>query len=91
MSDQEARDEIAQIVKAISTKWSGPALREFENDPPIRKHFAIADALIAAGYGKQPDPEVTDEMVERAWEGWSSTVGTRRMRAALEAALGVTA
>lgn len=41
------REQIAEILKASSLKWGGPSLKEFENDPPTRKHYAQADAVLA--------------------------------------------
>lgn len=59
----------------------------------ITAALEAADALIAAGYGKQSEPEITDEMVRAAKQAWlehpvdrGMFATERRMRAALEAA-----
>lgn len=41
------RDEVAAEVKRVTHAWSGPSMDEFRNDPPTRKHYAIADAVLA--------------------------------------------
>ena len=60
------------------------------NGEPYAMCERQADALIAAGYRKHPEPEVTDEMVEAVWKALElNNLGqyTRgNVRAALEAA-----
>lgn len=40
------REALAVIVKTTAQKFGGPSLAEFANDPPIRKHYAVADAIL---------------------------------------------
>lgn len=55
------RDALAALVKQVAIRWGGPSMREFENDPPTRKHFAEADAVLAwmreNGYEKREPVE----------------------------------
>ena len=51
MSDQEARDELAQTLREVYL--TTPATR----GGSIPKWLAVADAVIAAGYRKHPEPE----------------------------------
>lgn len=39
------RETLASIVKAVGQKF-GPRLAEFADDPPTRKHYAVADAVL---------------------------------------------
>lgn len=48
--DGDDREALAAIVKQVSQKFGGPSMTEFANDPPIRKHYATADAIISAGF-----------------------------------------
>lgn len=56
----EDREVIAQVVKDVSVKWGGPSMAEFAATPPLRKHYAIADALIAQGFHRGDDDERID-------------------------------
>lgn len=40
------REALAGIVKKAEQKFGGPRLAEFANDPPIRKHYAVAEAIL---------------------------------------------
>ena len=42
----EDREVIAQIIKDVTVKWGGPSMAEFADTPPIRKHYATADAIL---------------------------------------------
>lgn len=50
MSTDDEREALARIIKDITIKWSGPSMAEFANTPPIRKHYATADAILTAGF-----------------------------------------
>lgn len=57
------REALAAIVKQVSQKFGGPSMAEFANDPPIRKHYAVAEAILAGGFhrlGLQEDLSDTD-------------------------------
>lgn len=49
----DEREALAVIVKRVAQKFGGPSMAEFENDPPIRKHYATAEAVLAAGFRRQ--------------------------------------
>lgn len=49
----EDREALAKIVKDVSVRWAGPSMAEFANTPPIRKHYATADAILADGFHRQ--------------------------------------
>ncbi|MFJ4997133.1 hypothetical protein ACIP5T_03210 [Microbacterium sp. NPDC088619] len=53
----DEREAMAQIVKDVSVKWGGPSMVEFADTPPIRKHYATADAILAAGFRRSEVPE----------------------------------
>lgn len=57
----DEREALARIIKDITIKWSGPSLAEFANTPPIRKHYATADAILAAGFRHTEVPEPSDD------------------------------
>lgn len=40
------RELIAVLVKKTEQKFGGPSLAEFANDPPLRKHYVVADAIL---------------------------------------------
>ncbi len=104
---QEARDDereaLARIINdshLVTRGWAEMRARSgFErtngDDYSIAQGLAAADALIAAGYRKRPEPEITDEMIRAAREvlddphdDWPAEGYWDRMtRAALEAAL----
>lgn len=44
------REELAMTVKQVSQKFGGPSMAEFADTPPIRKHYATADAILAKGF-----------------------------------------
>ncbi len=54
------RDEVAAEVKRVTHAWSGPSMDEFVNDPPTRKHYAIADAVLALLSQPAPTAEPRD-------------------------------
>lgn len=56
----DEREALALIVKRIAHKFGGPSMAEFENAPPIRKHYATAEAIIAAGFRRQGP--ITDDL-----------------------------
>jgi hypothetical protein len=41
------REQIAAEIKRVTHAWSGPSMDEFINDPPTRKQYAMADAVLA--------------------------------------------
>ena len=45
-SHDQKRESLAVLVKETEQKFAGPSLAEFANDPPIRKHYAVADAIL---------------------------------------------
>ena len=49
MTGQEypTREQAAAEVKRVTQAFGGPAMDEFMNDPPTRKQYAIADAVLA--------------------------------------------
>lgn len=54
----EDREVIAHVVKDVSVKWGGPSMAEFADKPPIRKHYAIADAIIVKGFHRDDDESI---------------------------------
>lgn len=46
VTDEQTREALAVIVKKTEQKFGGPSLAEFANDPPIRKHYAVAEAIL---------------------------------------------
>ncbi len=53
------RDEVAAEVKRVTHAWSGPSMDEFISDPPTRKQYAIADAVLALLSQPTPTAEST--------------------------------
>jgi hypothetical protein len=59
---REARDDEREALKAILWEWLGPI--EADGD----EMGAFADAILAAGYRKHPEPEITDaELIDLWW------------------------
>jgi hypothetical protein len=64
------REQIAAEVKRVTHAWGGPAMDEFKNDPPIRKHYAIADAVLALFPQPTPSSEPDADKAETYRQGW---------------------
>ncbi len=56
---EPSRDDEREALKAILWEWLGPI--EADGD----EMGAFADAILAAGYRKHPEPEITDAEVAR--------------------------
>ena len=91
MSTEEDREELARLVDPKA--WREPILPETYRAASRDESLTKADAILAAGYRKYSEPEVTYEMVIQAVGAYEADsderVYWRPMRAALEAALGV--
>lgn len=91
MSTEEDREELARLVDPKA--WGEPILPETYRAVSRDESLIRAGAILAAGYRKYSEPEVTYEMVIQAVGAYEDDsderVYWRSMRAALEAALGV--
>lgn len=69
----DEREALARIVKDIAIKWGGPSMAEFADTPPIRKHYATADAILAAGFRRSevPEPSADEQECDQCGEVFS--------------------
>ena len=92
MSNEEDRAALARILNQHDPE-GGCYMDDPDGNLDVSWWYPQADAILAAGYRRYPEPEVTYEMVIQAVGAYEDDsderVYWRSMRAALEAALGV--
>lgn len=90
MTGQEARDnEREQLIDAMINVPGADGQVEFADDDREPAGH-LADAILAAGYRKDPEPEITDEIVKAAIDRFHEPrdeTWEEAMRATLGAAL----
>lgn len=64
------RDKVAAVVKRAGDAWTGPSMDEFRDDPPTRRHYAIADAVRALLSELTPTAEPEADLAEVFRQGW---------------------